>query len=175
MYVRILFYQGATDAQKTAMTLTANSLKNVTIPKGSTGNRTYTANWQGITVPTVTDKPLTFNNTNQKLVKVGSGENVTIEYSLGTSSAAGTYSTTIPTRKDAGTYYVWYKITDKASNYVAASGTITVKINPYNISNATISGISNHKFIGSYANYTPTVKAFGVTLVEGETADYTYK
>lgn len=143
MYVRILFYQGATGAQKTAMTLTANSLKNVTIPKGSTGNRTYTANWQGITVPTA--KTLTFNNANQALVNAGSGTNVTIEYSIGTSSAAGTYSTTVPTAKNAGTYYVWYKITDKASNYVAASGTITVKINPYNISNATISGISDHK------------------------------
>ena len=67
-----------------------------------------------------TPKALTYNGTSgdngtaQGLVMGGSvtgGTGAEMQYAMGTSSApTGSYSTTIPTQTDAGTYYVWYKV-----------------------------------------------------------------
>ncbi len=64
-----------------------------------------------ITAPTA--KTLEFNGSAQELINAGSVKNKigTMQYALGDETkVAGTYSETIPTGTDAGTYHVWYKV-----------------------------------------------------------------
>ena len=49
-YVRILFFNNPTEAQRTGTKLTSTIMTSVEIPKGSQGNRTYTANWAKFTL-----------------------------------------------------------------------------------------------------------------------------
>ena len=58
-----------------------------------------------LTAPTA--NTLTYNGDNQTLVTAGTATGGTMQYAL---SQDGTYSETIPTGKDAGTYTVWYYV-----------------------------------------------------------------
>ena len=49
-YIRILFFSNPTEAQRTGTKLTSTIMTLVEIPKGSQGNRTYTANWAKFTL-----------------------------------------------------------------------------------------------------------------------------
>ncbi len=81
---------------------------------------TLTVTLQTPTYTPPTANSLTYNGTSgdngtaQALVTDGSvtgGTGAEMQYAIGTSSApTGSYSTTIPTQTDAGTYYVWYKV-----------------------------------------------------------------
>lgn len=90
---------------------------------------TATATWS-IVAPTPTytapaAKPLTYNGLDQELVTAGttSEEGVTFTYS----TDGITYSQTIPTEKDAGTYKIyWQAVKDGLTN---AGGTVEVTIN----------------------------------------------
>jgi LPXTG-motif cell wall-anchored protein len=56
-------------------------------------------------------KNLTYTGSAQALVEAGTASGGTMQYALGTKDAAtGTYSASIPTGTEAGTYYVWYKV-----------------------------------------------------------------
>ena len=68
--------------------------------------------------PTITNYPsgenLKENGDEQKLVNAGTSQNGTIKYALGTDDktapAIDKFTTSIPTGKNAGTYYVWYMV-----------------------------------------------------------------
>ena len=82
----------------------------VTILKGSSGNREYTAHW--IPFATVTKAPegitgLEYTGSAQELVTAGTAQGGTMVYALGNEAAE--YSVSIPTGTDEGTYRVWYK------------------------------------------------------------------
>lgn len=60
---------------------------------------------------------LSYTGTMQQLVNPGSAVGGQMQYALGTATqATGTYSTQIPEAKDAGTYYVWYKVVATDTN-----------------------------------------------------------
>lgn len=64
--------------------------------------------------------------TAQNLVKAGSCSisGCTVQYSLGTASAAGTsWSSTVPQKTVAGEYYVWWRIYSTNGNYHTLNGT----------------------------------------------------
>ncbi len=64
--------------------------------------------------------------TAQNLVKAGSCSisGCTVQYSLGTASAAGTsWSSTVPQKTVAGEYYVWWRIYSTNGNYYTLNGT----------------------------------------------------
>ena len=64
--------------------------------------------WLTLTAPAAVDG-LVYDGTEQTLVSAGSAETgCTMSYSL---TKDGTYTTALPTGKDAGTYEVWYKMT----------------------------------------------------------------
>lgn len=107
----------------------------VTIAKGSTGNKTYTANWSA--------NALTFANQTKEITYSTSEQNVTF---TGASNGTGSYSyaitagnansyftisgTTIKVKAGttAGTYALTVKVTDSGSN-VTKDATITIVIN----------------------------------------------
>ncbi|MBR1644120.1 MAG: hypothetical protein IJ684_01960, partial [Bacteroidales bacterium] len=61
-----------------------------------------------------TGESLVYNGKQQSLVKAGSVEGGTLVYAVGkdgkTAPAKADFKADIPTQKDAGTYYVWYKV-----------------------------------------------------------------
>ena len=76
-----------------------------------------------------TAKSLTYTGQAQGLVNAGEAENGTMQYALGTKNAAtGTYSASIPTATDAGTYYVWYKAVGDDAHADSEAKCITVTI-----------------------------------------------
>ncbi len=76
-------------------------------------------------------KTLTYNGQAQELVTAGEASDGTMQYALGTDAstapADNLYTTSIPAKTDAGTYYVWYKVKgdenhdDAAASYVIAT------------------------------------------------------
>ena len=124
------------------------------------------------TVTAPTAKTLTYNGSDQALVNAGSTTGGTLKYTKGsnaTTAPTSGWNTSIPTGKDAGTYYVWYKV-DGGDNYFDVSAAcITVTIgqaaNPLTYTStqtvtktfstssqtATLAGASNGQGTVSYA------------------------
>ncbi len=102
---------------------TAAGSATVTISNADGGNYTISTRTVSFTIragaPSLTSAPeprdLTYSGKQQPLVTAGTAANGRIMYCL--DDPEGEYKTTIPTAKDADSYYVWYKVksTDGAS------------------------------------------------------------
>lgn len=82
------------------------------------------------TVTAPTAKALTYTGSAQALVNAGSTNDGTMQYALGNATeATQSYTTSIPTAADAGTYYVWYKVVgdENHSDTTPASVTVTIQ------------------------------------------------
>ena len=76
-------------------------------------------------------KSLTYNKADQALVSAGSATAGTLMYAAGKDSKTAPtsgWTTSVPTGKDAGTYYVWYKVEGNDNITGIAAKCITVKI-----------------------------------------------
>ena len=76
---------------------------------------------------------MVYNGEEQDLVIGGSAEGGTMLYALGTDDVTppeGTWSETVPTGKDPGDYYVWYKVEGDANHNDVAPVCIKVTIVP---------------------------------------------
>lgn len=80
------------------------------------------------TYPTV-NTGLVYNGTAQALITAGSATNGTMQYSLD----GNTYSTTIPTATDAGSYDVWYMVKGNTGYNDVAPQKLTVTIAKANV------------------------------------------
>ena len=77
-------------------------------------------------------KTLTYNGEAQELVTAGEATGGTMYYAVTTENTAPTddnlYTTSIPAKTDAGTYYVWYKAVGDANHTNSEAKCITVTI-----------------------------------------------
>ena len=74
-------------------------------------------------------KTLTYTGSAQSLVTAGSAEGGEMQYALGTETeATQPYTTSIPSKTDAGTYYVWYKVVGDSNHLDSDTGCVTVTI-----------------------------------------------
>lgn len=88
----------------------------------------FTASSVAVINPSPTAKDLTYNGELQELVTAGECEHGTVWYREGTE---GDYATTIPTKKDAGTYHVYYKsVGDTGYDGLIVTDPIIVTIAP---------------------------------------------
>ena len=76
---------------------------------------------------------LTYNDKNQALVTAGTTEHGTIEYALGTDETTApadenAWTTEVPSGKDAGTYYVWYRLKGDSAHNDAGPSCVEVQI-----------------------------------------------
>ena len=122
----------------------------VSIAKGSTGNKTYTANWQ-VNQASVTKAPtaktsLTYNGSAQALVNAGTASNGTMQYRIGTS---GTWSTSIPTATNAGSYTVQYYAKGTGGASDSGTGSVQVTITKANPTVTAPTAKSGLKYTGS--------------------------
>lgn len=77
-----------------------------------------------------TAKTLTYNGQAQELVTAGTATGGTMQYALGTETAATQpYTTSIPTATDAGTYYVWYMVKGDSNHNDSKPECVEVTIN----------------------------------------------
>ena len=88
----------------------------------TSGDATYT--------PPSAKQGLTYNKKDQELINAGSAANGVMKYSLDNK----TYSSTIPTGKDAKNYVVYYKVTGDPNHADMAAQNITVTISPKTVS-----------------------------------------
>ena len=111
----------------------------------------------------------TYNTSSDALLIAGS--NTTPGSFTYSSSQSGTYSSTIPSQTNAGTYTTWWKFTPTdTSNYNSVSATsISTTISPKTVSNPTITlSQSTYTYNGSAKTPTPTVKDGTVTISSSE-------
>lgn len=100
-------------------------------PQPVSGSKVVKIDKADPTVTQPTAKELTANGEAQELVNAGSTENGKIVYALGekgTAPAEDAYSETVPTGKDAGTYYVWYKVLGDGNHNDTEPACVEVKI-----------------------------------------------
>jgi len=84
------------------------------------------------TVTAPTAKTLTYNGQAQELVIAGSTEDGTLYYAVTTENTApadNLYTTSIPSKTDAGTYYVWYKVQGDDNHNDTTAEKLEVTIN----------------------------------------------
>ena len=102
--------------------------------KDATGSTTVTITKAGSSVATAPSAKsgLTYTGSAQTLVNAASGvSGGTVYYGIGssTTSAPTSWSTNLPEKTDAGTYYIWYKVTgDSNHSDVAATYATTATI-----------------------------------------------
>ncbi|MBR1816486.1 MAG: InlB B-repeat-containing protein [Lachnospiraceae bacterium] len=120
------------------------------------------------TAPKAANK--TYNGSSQTIANAGSATGGTIYYGLGASktSSPSTWDTSLPSKTNVGTYYIWYKVTgDCNHNDIAATYAATATI-----SNATITVNAPNQ------SYTYDGSAHGsviaVTTVGSQTATIKY-
>ena len=123
----------------------------------------------------VTDAPkantgLKYNGAEQPLLGfVGNANGGTMQYSLDNSS----WSADIPKGKDAKTYTVYYmaKGDGSHSDYTPTNNTVSVKIDPKDISGVTIGTIADQSYTGSAI--TPALEVKDGTATLTQDTDYT--
>ena len=106
----------------------------------------------------VTANDLTYNTQAQALVKTSNAQG-NVCYSLKSALTSCDTANNIPTATEAGTYTVYYYVKGN-TNYKFKAGSVLVTIKKYNLSNATISGLSNKTYNGS----AQTQSGFTVTV-----------
>lgn len=124
---------GITGVVKIKVSIAAKDMNGDTINEYNAFSKSeaITVNVVDKTPASVTTAPeavanLKYNGNEQKLVTEGTADGGTMQYSLGSSS----WSTDIPTAKDAGTYSVQYKVVGDSGHTDTAPVTLTVKIDP---------------------------------------------
>jgi hypothetical protein len=119
-----------------------------------------------ITAP-VKIENLTYNGSAQDLVTAGKAEGGTMMYALGTATeATEAYTASIPSKANAGTYYVWYKVVGNGNYNDIDAEKVTVNISkkPLTIT----AGSDSKKFDGTALvkdSYTSTELAEGESIV----------
>ena len=153
-------YSNNTNVGTATCTITDKSGGNYTV----SGSKTFTINCYSATAPTA--KSLTYNTSAQALVNAGSTDFGTMVYST---TSGGTFSETIPTGTNAGSYEVWWKVTGNTNVCNTAATKISVTISPKTVSSPTIT-LSQNEY--TYANTafkpTPTVKDGSTTIASSE-------
>ena len=82
------------------------------------------------------------NGKQQSLVKAGSVEGGTLVYAVGkdgkTAPAKADFKADIPTKRDAGTYYVWYMVQGDRNHNGVEPASLTVTVSPAELTAATL-------------------------------------
>ena len=102
-----------------------------------TGAKTFTYTFTAKQASTVTKAPtaknLTYTGSAQELVTAGTASGGEMQYALGTATeATKPYTTSIPAKTDAGTYYVWYKVVGDENHNDTEPACVEVTINKAN-------------------------------------------
>lgn len=137
----------------------------------ATKDVTVTINKANAVAATVTANSRTYDGTEKPLVTVtGEATGGTMQYALGTATeATQPYTTSIPSKTDAGAYYVWYKVVGDANHNNTTPDSVTVTIAPKSGDTVTAAQTA-----GETLTYDGTAKAPTLTVKDGATDITTY-
>jgi len=137
----------------------SNDPKTLTVTKASIPT-------DAITAPTA--NALTYNGHEQRLVTAGvlDAKYGTMQYSL--SSSASSFSTEIPTKTDAGTYTVYYKVVGAEGYKDTTAKSITVTISPVKIDHVMFSKDITKTYSGSAEFSLTTAERYNCLKFYGE-------
>ena len=188
-YVRIVYYMGAAaeEMSGTVMTVTTNNTS-ITVPTGSTENRSYTANWTDLTAPTkptviakFVDDDTEYTSgtwTNREVYTVttttenGSGlQSIDFSTNNGTSWTSRANSQTGPTYTLNETWTISHNLVvspifravDNSNNTSASSDSITIKYDTEGPTNLQVTNSSN----GNWTNGNVTITLTGTDAQSG--------
>ena len=120
---------------------------------------------------TVTPNSLAYTGEEQELVTlgtvVGGAATDPVTYSL---SSSGSYSTTIPTGTNAGTYTVYYKVAGDA-NHAEGSGSVSVTIDQAQITSVIL---SNNAINYDGNAHTVSISSVKAGTIDVPSSDYTF-
>ena len=103
------------------------------ITAATTYTYTYVAKEASVVTKAPEAKTLTYNGQAQALVTAGEASGGTMYYAVTTENTAPTdeslYTTSIPSKTNAGTYYVWYKVVGDSNHNDTSPDCVTVTVN----------------------------------------------
>ena len=100
------------------------------ITEATTYTYTYVAKEASVVTKAPEAKTLTYNGQAQELVTAGTASGGTMQYAIGTKDAATQpYTTSIPAKTNAGTYYVWYMVKGDSNHNDSKPECVEVTIN----------------------------------------------
>ncbi len=101
------------------------------ITAATTYTYTYVAKEASVVTKAPEAKTLTYNGQAQELVTAGTATGGEMQYALGNENGATQpYTTSIPAKTNAGTYYVWYKVNGDENHNDVDPACVEAKINP---------------------------------------------
>ena len=187
--VYILAYSGLTEAQLGAIKLTVNGkLTNVSIPTGSMGNVTFTANWSsqtytisynGLDGATVSGNPTSYTADQTITLKNPTKTGYTFLGWTGTDLLSASTNVTIPAGSSGNRVYTaQWKLTDYSISISLNGGTVTGSLpTSYTINSAAITlptpKKSGYRFLG-WSGTDITGTASSVTIAAGSTGNRAY-
>jgi len=158
MYVRILLYEGCTEANRNSMKIVSTKGSDLSVAKGSTGNRIYTANWTVVKKDTYTIQYIgngatsgsTASSTHTQdeaklLTKNGFERKYVVTYNHNYNGSTNTSNTA------TATFNGWAKTSDGVKMYNDQESVLNLT----NISNATVNLYANWT-LGSVKLASPT-------------------
>ena len=146
-------------------TFTVNGIGNYSGSK----NGTFTIGKVTPIVTTPTAKVLTYNGSAQELVNAGSTDYGTLKYS----SDGTSYSTSIPTATNYGSYTVYYKVEGDSNVNDVAPATVQCSINEKQVTATVELSQSTYTYDGTAKEPTVTVKD-GSTVIDPSEYTVTY-
>ena len=134
-----------------------------------TSNGTFTIGKVTPTVTAPTAKVLTYNTQAQELVNAGSTDFGTLKYSLDNS----TWSTSVPTATNYGSYTVYYKVDGDSNINSVAAQSVACSINEKQVTATVELSQSTYTYNGSACQPTVTVKD-GTVVIDPSEYTVTY-
>lgn len=187
--VYILAYSGLTEAQLGAIKLTVNGkLTNASIPTGSMGNVTFTANWtsqkytisyNGLDGATVSGNPTSYTADQTITLKNPTKTGYTFLGWTGTDLLSASTNVTIPAGSSGNRVYTaQWKLTDYSISISLNGGTISGYMpTSYNVNSSAITlptpKKSGYRFLG-WSGTDITGTASSVTIAAGSTGNRAY-
>ena len=187
--VYILAYSGLTEAQLGAIKLTVNGkLTNASIPTGSMGNVTFTANWtsqtytisyNGLDGATVSGNPTSYTADQTITLKNPTKTGYTFLGWTGTDLLSASTNVTIPAGSSGNRVYTaQWKLTDYSISISLNGGTVTGSLpTSYTINSVAITlptpKKSGYRFLG-WSGTDITGTASSVTIAAGSTGNRAY-
>ena len=134
------------------------------VTEATTYTYTYVAKEASVVTKAPEAKTLTYNGSAQELVTAGTATGGEMQYALGTETeATQPYTTSIPTKTNAGTYYVWYKVVGDENHSDTEPACVTSTIRDE------FSRVVTFKVVnGSWNDGTTDNKSVTLTGAEGE-------
>ena len=142
-------------------TATASALSNPNYALPAVNTTAFTISKAASAVTAApTANTLTYTGSAQALATAGSATGGTMQYSLD----GQTFSATVPTGTNAGSYVVYYKVVGDANHDDASGGQVSVTINKAASTVSFASGTANAKIGEGFASPTATTTPAGLVL-----------